>query len=1067
MKKRFLAIFLAAVLTGTSVSPTFAAEFSSGEETVALEVAEEPATEVSIEEEPVSEAEIENVLQENSEELEMFDDTNPEPMEEVIPDVETFTEESFTEETETPVGDAELSVEELPDVVPETQLSTEEIFGSEEFFEFSDGEGTLDTSNLTCVFDETTGTLTVSGKGAMTDYGTSDELAPWYGYMHLAKKLVVNEGVTNIGSFAFYGFNVLESVTLPKSVVSIDASAFRDCTALNEVNLSEGLRVINEYAFQGTAITTLALPATLMGFDPQCVMYCKNLQSVTAADESTILQSVNGVLFNKDQTTLIYYPEGKTAGSYTIPQTVKNIGPYSFCSAKLSQILIPEGVTGINAGAFYMSDITSLKIPNSVTHVESWICYTCDNLLSVEIGTGVTALSYQMFENCYSLKTVKLGKNVVDLNSLAFSYCTSLQEITIPKGVKVIENGTFGECTSLKKVNLPSTLEEIGYQAFVNCSSLTEITIPKGVHTINSYAFYGTSIAKVTLPSTVTTISEHAFPGNTVITNENTDLDEQEDGSYIMTYNVPVKVSYDYTSAFEVLDLVNQQRTKAGLNALTMDQDLLRVAMLRAAELSIYFSHNRPNGKEFTSASKKIDAENVASGQANATKAMNAWMNSTSHKAHILTDGFVSMGVGAVVVDGTTYWVQLFGSEDLTAADASQYKNGTDTAQIKIALPEANTFSIAAAGTQTLDIGQKGTASLYFNNMWVETDIETAHLAFSSSDPKICTVSADGVTQGIETGKATITVSLKNTKKVYGTFDVQVSSKISADLVLAEPKLKSAESAGYNSVTVTWEEVPFAKTYTLFYKGGSVKKWKVVKTGITGTSYTHVSSKKKPLTAGTTYTYTVRAIRSTLKSAYGTNSLQAKPLPATVKLTSVTSEAYNKLKITWEEVPGATGYFVYQKLNGKWKRIANVKSAKTFYVHTNSNAYPVLTGVENTYTVKAYRTVEKKKISGAYDTTGISGKSKLSRPSITAITKIKKGFKIKWQKVEGAAGYLVQRYDNGKWVTKKTIKKGGKVTYYDKTAKQGVKYKYRVAAYTTVNGENIRSTYSKTKSRTR
>ncbi len=122
-----------------------------------------------------------------------------------------------------------------------------------------------------------------------------------------------------------------------------------------------------------------------------------------------------------------------------------------------------------------------------------------------------------------------------------------------------------------------------------------------------------------------------------------------------------IEVDQDYTQAYKVLDLVNQQRKAAGLNTLTMDKDLLNAAMQRAAEISVLFSHTRPNGTSCLTVSSKAKGENIALGQKDAAAAMKDWMASTGHKENILYSSYTTIGVGCVKVGSSYYWVQCFG----------------------------------------------------------------------------------------------------------------------------------------------------------------------------------------------------------------------------------------------------------------------------------------------------------------------------------------------------------------------------------------------------------------------
>ncbi len=136
-----------------------------------------------------------------------------------------------------------------------------------------------------------------------------------------------------------------------------------------------------------------------------------------------------------------------------------------------------------------------------------------------------------------------------------------------------------------------------------------------------------------------------------------------------------VRADKSYALAWQVLDLVNQERAKQGLSPLTMDADLLDAAMLRAAEAAVCFNHTRPSGESCFTACSKMTRENIAYGVSTAQGAMYVWMNSDGHRANILSSETKSIGIGCVRVNGAYYWVQCFGAAKATSvskpADAS------------------------------------------------------------------------------------------------------------------------------------------------------------------------------------------------------------------------------------------------------------------------------------------------------------------------------------------------------------------------------------------------------------
>lgn len=120
------------------------------------------------------------------------------------------------------------------------------------------------------------------------------------------------------------------------------------------------------------------------------------------------------------------------------------------------------------------------------------------------------------------------------------------------------------------------------------------------------------------------------------------------------------------SAAQAVLAEVNAARAKNGLSALTLDANMNRAAAVRAAEMAQSFSHTRPNGSRGLTAlneagvSYRTAGENIASGQQSAQAVVSAWMNSSGHRANILSASFGRMGVGRATIGGRTYWVQLF-----------------------------------------------------------------------------------------------------------------------------------------------------------------------------------------------------------------------------------------------------------------------------------------------------------------------------------------------------------------------------------------------------------------------
>ena len=229
-------------------------------------------------------------------------------------------------------------------------------------------------------------------------------------------------------------------------------------------------------------------------------------------------------------------------------------------------------------------------------------------------------------------------------------------------------------------------------------------------------------------------------------------------------YNVYVKGTSNYSYAYEVLDIVNQERKNQGLDPLKMDESLLDSAMIRAAETVIYWDHIRPNATEcFSINPDKMNGENIAigwnSGNATPESVMEGWMNSPGHRANILTESFNSIGVGHIVVDGVNYWVQCFGEGK--AVEPTKKQTGSVTRTNKVEVVDAAIWlSTKYTSDVTIKIGEQTSRQIYTNNTLFDIAIENNSAKWTSSNEKVATVDAYGKVTGVGIGDTTITANI-------------------------------------------------------------------------------------------------------------------------------------------------------------------------------------------------------------------------------------------------------------------------------------------------------------------
>ncbi len=329
--------------------------------------------------------------------------------------------------------------------------------------------------NLTWTFDESTGTLTISGTGAMSDYeyvGTT----PWSHINSNIKAVVINNGVTTIGVGAFFECLNLLNVIIPDSVKQIDGYAFYKCTNLVNITIPDSVNTIGDKAFSFcSSLTYVTIPDSVTTIGVGAFCYCNSLTSIEVDSNNPYYSSnEDGVLFNKDKTTLVQYPAGNIRTSYTIPDCVVTIGRDAFtrCNS-LTSVIIGGNVTTIGKYAFsdcnYLENIT---VGNKVTEIGTCAFFYCTSLTGITIPDSVTTIGYNAFEHCTSLTSITIPDSVTTIGNFAFACCISLENVIIGQGVKTLGKNAFTDCYNLKSVMIPKTVTEINHGVFLDCDNL-------------------------------------------------------------------------------------------------------------------------------------------------------------------------------------------------------------------------------------------------------------------------------------------------------------------------------------------------------------------------------------------------------------------------------------------------------------------------------------------------------------------------------------------------------------------------------------------------------------------
>ncbi|MCL2086290.1 MAG: leucine-rich repeat protein [Oscillospiraceae bacterium] len=389
----------------------------------------------------------------------------------------------------------------------ESELSAFKVF--EPCGDHCKGEGECDepckriiASGVDWTLDED-GLLVIESDAGMTDWTNNGRSVS--ANRDAVLTVVIQDGVTSISTLAFYDCTGLTSVTIGNKVESIGNNAFAGCAGLTEIIIPDSVTSIDANAFTGCAgLTEITIPDSVTSIGDYAFHNCTGLTSVTIGNkvESIGEQAFNntglteikvsaanqrfadidGVLFNKNATELIRYPEGRQ-GSYEIPDSVTSIGDYAFhnCTG-LTEITIPDSVISIGREAFFScTGLTEITIPDSVTSIGDGAFYGCRGLTEITIPDSVTSIGDFAFYNCTGLTNVSIPDSVTSIGFAAFFGCTGLTEIKIPDSVTSIGGAAFYNCTGLTSVTFDSQMPPLlGTGVFYDVSTSMKIYVPKG-----------------------------------------------------------------------------------------------------------------------------------------------------------------------------------------------------------------------------------------------------------------------------------------------------------------------------------------------------------------------------------------------------------------------------------------------------------------------------------------------------------------------------------------------------------------------------------------------------------
>ncbi|MDR1023033.1 MAG: leucine-rich repeat protein [Prevotellaceae bacterium] len=392
-------------------------------------------------------------------------------------------------------------------------------------------------------------------------------------YHGKSAQVIIPEGVTSIGSYAFLENRTITSVVIPEGVTSIGVQAFDKCSKLNSITIPNSVIAIGNWAFRVCGLTSVKIGSGLTNVGIQAFLGCALLLSFTVDAGNNAFLAEDGVLFDKAKSTLIQFPGGKS-GSYTIPSSVVAIEEYAFTgSTKLTSIVIPESVTSIGEGAFLICEkLTSvtarwtnpiavssgvfdntlagkaLYVPTGTKaayqKADVWKNFGTIVIPSVASGaTGDCTWTLTGTDQDYTLtisgsgamadymQLVELATNITFITVPWSKYLNSIKTVVIREGVTTIGDYAFASCSGLTGLTIPNSVTTIGDYAFASCSGLTGINVNAGNSNYSSadgvlfnknktelIAYPAGKTGNYAIPNSVTTIGVGAFVGSSGLT---------------------------------------------------------------------------------------------------------------------------------------------------------------------------------------------------------------------------------------------------------------------------------------------------------------------------------------------------------------------------------------------------------------------------------------------------------------------------------------------------------------------------------------------------------------------
>lgn len=290
--------------------------------------------------------------------------------------------------------------------------------------------------------------------------------------------------------------------------------------SLNDTVYREKLDLIEKWAYRinpGFHAKRITIGKDVRDFNEERKLYngeyfwmCEDVAEIEVADENPFFSSEDGVLFNKDKTTLLRYPPKKPDFSYAVPESVAEINAYAFSDChNLKELSLPEGLEKVGdpetisgicfAGLNSLEKITADPANQTYTvrdgvlfDKEAKTLLFCPPKLGIAeyvLPQSAEAIAAYAFAGCEYIETVILGDHLSAMGEWSFSQCSALKSVSVPGSLKAIPEGAFWGCAALESVEIRDGIKHIGAHAFYGCEKLMSVSVPDSVTGIGYAAF--------------------------------------------------------------------------------------------------------------------------------------------------------------------------------------------------------------------------------------------------------------------------------------------------------------------------------------------------------------------------------------------------------------------------------------------------------------------------------------------------------------------------------------------------------------------------------------------------